>query len=221
MKRIKTHHIIIAFVLGVFVIAVVPDVFTDHPDPGVIITEDEMTVINEGVETNATLEHEIMISVLSQEPERDMEFLVGLLGGVPGVGRVVLTVDDLWLTVEYDETVIAGGTIFVWLTDEGYLLPSSADATPMEVAEDGSVQRIRIADVGDRFSPHLVLAKAGVPIEMEFSPGQQTRDVVRIPAAGIEQNIALGGTVAVPALEPGVYQIASGAGTQEGILYVE
>ena len=78
-----------------------------------------------------------------------------------------------------------------------------------------------VNDDGVQFDPYLILATAGVPIEIEFAPGTECRTIVKFPQIGIEQDISQGGTVALPALEPGEYQIACGDDGHEGALLVE
>jgi hypothetical protein len=65
------------------------------------------------------------------------------------------------------------------------------------------------------------LAQAGIPIEIEYGPGVECREVVKFPGIGVVQDISEGGTVTLPALEPGEYQIACGGDAHEGTLIVE
>ena len=83
------------------------------------------------------------------------------------------------------------------------------------------MQRVAVADTGMQFDPYLIRATAGVPIEFDFAPGQECRVIVKFPELGVEQDISQGGVVALPALDPGEYQIACGGDGNEGTLIVE
>ena len=60
-----------------------------------------------------------------------------------------------------------------------------------------------------------------MPTEIDFSPGQDCRVSIKIPAVGIVQDISQGGTVTVPGMEPGQYQIVCSQDGHEGTLIVE
>jgi plastocyanin domain-containing protein len=102
----------------------------------------------------------------------------------------------------------------------GYSAPTAADATPTEIATDGSVQRLSIADQNG-FDPALILAKAGIPIELTFAPGQECRATVVFPEINVTQDISQGGVVSIAGLTPGTYTIQCGGGSPEGTLIVE
>ncbi len=219
MQRIKPPHIIVAIVLVVFAVLLVPQVLTDQPGArsvkGNVITETIGVV-----ETNATTVYQVKL-VEGLDPEHESQHMFEALAGLPGIGKASLDTQSLELTVAYDDAVIDDAPIRERLMDAGYIVPTRDDATPTELAKDGSVQRISITDDGVQFDPNLILARAGVPIEMEFSPGQECRVVVKFPQIGIEQNIAQGGTVTLPALEPGEYEITCGEDGHEGTVIVE
>jgi hypothetical protein len=67
----------------------------------------------------------------------------------------------------------------------------------------------------------VIAARAGIPLEIEFAPGQECRTVVKFPEIGVEEEIGQGGTVSLPALEAGTYQIVCGGDGPEGTLLVE
>jgi hypothetical protein len=219
MKRIKPAYIIAAAVLIVAVGFIIVQSSTKNPGAR-SVEDDSVTVTIGAVETNATLFYQIKL-LEGSDPEHEVQHVFETLADLPGVGDVSLDMQTLELAVTYDDAVIADPPIRERLLEAGYLVPSAEDAVPTEVAEDGSVQRIAVADDGTQFDPYLIRATPGVPIEIEFSPGTECRTVVKFPQIGVEQDISQGGTVALPALEPGEYQIACGGDAHEGALIVE
>jgi hypothetical protein len=140
--------------------------------------------------------------------------------GIMGIERATLDTERLLLTVDYDSAAMTADYIRSALVSSGYLVLTAADATPMELAEDGSVQRIEVADEGG-FKPAFIRAKAGVPAEIVFDPGTECRVTVKFPQLGITEDISQGATVALPAMEPGTYDILCGGDGSEGTIIVE
>ena len=219
MKRIKPPHIILGVVLVALAVFVVPQFLSEQPGTrkveGSVITE---TI--DVVDTNASATYTIR-SVEGSDLEHESTHMFESLAGLPGVGKASLDTQAYELTVTYHDAVIAESSIRDRLTASGYVAPTLDDATPTVLSEDGSSQRVSVDDLGDGFVPDVIHATAGIPIEMEFSPGTECRIVVKFPELGIEQDISEGGTVALPALEPGEYQIACSGDAQEGLLIVE
>lgn len=219
MGRIKPAHIVVAVVVIVVAALVIPQMLAEQPGARTV----QEGVVSETigvVETNATAVYQVQM-LEGSDPEHESEHIFGALTGLPGVGTATLDTVTLELTVAYDDARITDVPIRDALVESGYIVPTRDDATQTELADDESVQRISITDDGTRFDPFLIRAKAGVPIEMEFAPGQECRVVVKFPELGIEQDISEGGTVTLPALEPGEYQIACGQDGPEGTVIVE
>ena len=219
MKRIKPAHIVIAIVLIAVAVFAIPQILSDQP--GARSVSDNVVTETIGVvETNAVVAFQVTL-VEGSDAEHESDHMFEALTGLPGVGEASLDTQTLELTVAYDDAVIDPAPIRERLVAGGYIAPTRDDAAATEVTEDGSVQRISISDDGVHFDPNLILAKAGIPIEMEFAPGQDCRVVVKFSQIGVEQNIAEGGTVNLPALEQGEYEITCSGDAHEGILIVE
>jgi len=96
---------------------------------------------------------------------------------------------------------------------------STSGATPMTV--EAGVQRITIMADG-AFSPSLISAKAGIPIELSFGQGSGCSAAIKFPPLGIEQDLSTGpATVTLPALEPGRYTMYCQSNMDMGTLIVE
>lgn len=219
MKNIKPPHIIVAIVLIVVAAFSLPQIFTEQT--GTVSVQGNTITKTIGVgDTNASAVFQVRL-LEGSDPEHESAHIFEAIATLPGLGDAVLDMDTLQLTVDYDDAVI--GDLFVrdMLVSSGYLVPTADDAIPMELAADGTVQRIAIGDNGVQFDPHLIRAEAGVPIEMEFAPGQECRVVVKLPALGVEQDIAQGGIVSLGSLEAGEYDILCSGDGYEGSLIVE
>jgi len=218
MPKVKPAHIVVAIAVGLTAIFALPQILADQPGARSV----SGSVVSETIgvnDTNATVDYTVRL-LEGSDAQHESDHIFDSLAGLPGVGKAHLDTGSLQLTIEYDDSVIAPEPIRARLVDAGYLVPTVADATAMELAEDGSLQRIAVAD-DHGFDPSFMLAKAGVPIEIEFAPGQECRVQVKFPELGVEQDISQGGTVALPALEPGSYTIACSGDAQEGTIIVE
>lgn len=219
MQRIKPQYIILGVVLVIAALLVIPQLLTYQP--GERVVEENMVTETIGVvETNTTATYQVGL-VEGSDPEHESDHMFESLADLPGVGTASLDTQTLELTVNYDDASVDEAAIKDRLLNAGYIVPTKDDAAPLEMADDGSVQRIAVADNGQRFDPYLMIAKAGVPIEIEFAPGTECRVAVKFPDIGVAQDIAQGGVVALPALEPGDYQIACSGDGHEGTLIVE
>jgi hypothetical protein len=219
MKKIKPAYIVLGVVAVILAVVVLPRLFASQPG----MTSVEGDVITEtlgDVDTNASAVYEVTL-LEGSDPEHESDHMFEALMGTPGVGEASLNMATLELTVAYDEEVVGDSVIREKLLLSGYVQASLEDAAPTEVAEDGSVQRIDVADTGVQFNPYLIRATAGVPIEFHFAPGQECRTIVKFPDLGVEQDISQGGVVVLEALEPGEYMIACGGDGAEGTLIVE
>lgn len=216
MKRINPTYIILAVVLiGVGAVAL-PRMLGDQVGSR-SVDGDRITEVVSEAEADARTT--VGIQLVEGDAEHEADHIFGTLAGVQGVEEATLDAAALELEVAFDSSMTDEGTIRQRLIESGYVAPTMDDATPMEVAEDGSVQRITIRDVG-RFDPFLITAEAGVPIEIEFEPGQDCRTSIAMPDLGIEADISEGATVEVPALQPGSYAILCGEGESEAGIIV-
>lgn len=154
------------------------------------------------------------------DPEHESAHVFEALGGMPGLASAGLDVATEVLTVEFDSSAATEADIRARLLQAGYVAPGAEDATPAELSEDGSVQRIAIVD-DHGFSPAFIKLASGVPAELEFGPGTECRVSIGFPELGIEQDISAGAVVKLPALEPGTYAIVCSGDAQEGALLVE
>ncbi|MDA3935743.1 MAG: cupredoxin domain-containing protein [Actinomycetota bacterium] len=219
MKRIKPPHIILAVVVIVVAAFSLPQIFTEQVGTLSVQGNTVTKTLGSG-DTNATAVFQVRL-LEGSDPEHESEHIFGSISGLPGLGDAVLDVDTLELTVNYDDTAIGDLSVRDMLVSAGYLVPTADDATSTEMSEDGTVQRIAISDDGVQFDPYLIRAEAGIPIELEFAPGQECRVAVKLPQLGIEQNIAQGGTVSLGAVEAGEYDILCSGDGYEGTLIVE
>lgn len=218
MPRIKPAHLVLALIAIVFAVFALPQILADQP--GARSTSG--TEISETIgvtETNAVASFPLQL-LEGAGAEHEADHIFEALAGLPGVGTATLDTVSLELAVEFDSATIAEEPIRQRLLEAGYVTPTVADAAPMLLAEDGSVQRIAVADEGG-FDPFLIRAAAGIPIEIDFAPGTECRTSVKFPGLNVEQDISKGGTVALPALEPGNYTIACSQDGNEGTLIVE
>jgi copper chaperone CopZ len=217
--KIKPVHIVLGF--GVLLIAVLalPQLLADAPGAkstaGSVVTQTVAVI-----DTDATAAYPMSL-LEGSDAEHELDHVVEALTGIPGVGKASLDTETLELTVAYDGSLIDDTVIRQALAGAGYVAASYGEVAAAELAEDGSVQRISVSDEGNGFDPRLIGAVSGVPIEIEFSPGQDCRVVVKFDALGVQQNIAEGGTVQLPALSPGEYDITCGGDGPEGTLLVK
>ena len=170
-------------------------------------------------ETDSTAEFDIRL-LEGTDAAHEADHVFESIASVQGLGTASLDTERLVLTVTYDSAIVPVDFIRSTLITSGYAVLTAADATPMQVAADGSVQRIAVADNGG-FDPAFISARAGVPAEIVFGPGTECRTTVKLPQLGIVQDIASGGTVVLPALEPGTYDILCGGDGAEGAIIVE
>jgi hypothetical protein len=87
--------------------------------------------------------------------------------------------------------------------------------------ETSQVQRIRI-EVTDGYDPAHMVVAAGIPLEITFSEGSGCLATVVFEGLGIEADLTHGGAlVAIPALEPGIYQFSCGMHMVHGSITAE
>lgn len=97
----------------------------------------------------------------------------------------------------------------------------SQETVEGETVVEGDVQRVDIA-IPSGYSPNVVRAKAGIPIEMTFAQSGGCTAEVLFPEFGIYEDLTQGPvTVALPALEPGTYEWSCGMQMVFGALVVE
>jgi ABC-type cobalt transport system substrate-binding protein len=139
----------------------------------------------------------------------------------PAIARVALDTQTLKLTVEYDSAQVTEPALRSLLATVGYVKRTAADATPTEVAPDGSSQTIRLV-TGDVLTPSFFVAKAGVPLTITFSAGTGHLASVTIPRLGLSQTLAQdGASITIPSPVPGEYELVCQEGYSDAILLVE
>lgn len=71
----------------------------------------------------------------------------------------------------------------------------------------GDVQKVTIDLTTGSYAPNQITAKAGIPIELDFKgPASGCNGYVVSQQLGFQQDVSNGGTIQVPALQPGTYQ---------------
>lgn len=188
--------------------------------PGSVAREGAViTRVMTAAETDASADYTVRL-LEGSDADHESTHMFQAIDGIQGIGTASLDVDDLVLTVNYDSSVVTADIIRSALAASGYVARTTADAIPMELSEDGTVQRIEIID-DHGFKPSFIKAAAGVPAEITFGPGTECRVVVKFPDLGIVEDISQGGVVSLPALEPGTYPILCGGDGDEGSIIVE
>jgi hypothetical protein len=89
--------------------------------------------------------------------------------------------------------------------------PLPANAPVGQAKVEGGVQRISVDASQGFWDPTIIQAKAGVPLEIAFGPGQGCMASVLIPDFGIQEDLTQGGaTVKLPAMKAGSYSFSCG-----------
>jgi copper chaperone CopZ len=219
MKRIKPPQIILAAVVVVLALLVVPQFVMERAGSRSVSADAISLVIGMG-DTNSSADFQVKL-LEGSDAEHESTHIFQPLVGVQGIGKAELNAESLVLTVTFDDAVIDEDTIRGKLVEAGYLVATAADYTKTMLDEDGATQRIAINDDGAHFDPTMILAQAGIPLTMEFAPGKECRVSVKLPELGVEQDISSGGTVELPALDAGEYEIVCSQDGHEGVLVVE
>lgn len=77
----------------------------------------------------------------------------------------------------------------------------------------GNVQKVTIDLTTGSYSPNQISAKAGVPLELDFKgPASGCNGYVVSQQLGFQQDVSNGGTIQVPALQPGTYTFTCSMG---------
>lgn len=126
----------------------------------------------------------------------------------------------LKLQVQYDSALIAEGDIRQMLATAGYVALAASDGVAATVSADGTSQQLAVTP-GERLDPSLMTAKAGLPLTITLGPGSGHLASVKIEPLGVEQNIVQGGTLELPALQPGTYEFVCTEGYVDGTLIVQ
>ena len=74
----------------------------------------------------------------------------------------------------------------------------------------GGVQRISVDLSQGVYDPAVIHAKAGVPLEITFGPGQGCTSAILIKQFGVNQDITQGAVIDLPAMKPGEYEFSCG-----------
>ncbi len=136
------------------------------------------------------------------------------------IERASFDASTLELQVQYDSTLIAEGDIRQMLASRGYVAFTASDGVAATVSSDGTSQQLAVSP-GERLEPNLMTAKAGLPLTITFGPGSGHLASVKIESLGVEQNIEQGGTLELPALQPGTYELRCAEGYVDGTLLVQ
>lgn len=219
MRLTPRHILLITAVVVVAVAFGVTQAMTANA-PGAVKSEGtRVSQIIDTIDTDASATFEIRLLEGSDAAHESIH-IFDTIETLPGLGVATIDTERLTLEVTYNSAAISEGVIRQQLAAVGYVQATVADATPAELSDDGSVQRLSITD-NHGFSPSLIRAKAGIPLELTFGPGTECRTVVVFPELGIQQDISAGGLVALGALEPGTYRILCGGQGDEGSIVVE
>jgi hypothetical protein len=107
--------------------------------------------------------------------------------------------------------------VFAWFGGTKLVRPAGAgDAVvtgqPVEgqAAPHGGVQRITVDPGTGIFAPNVIVARAGVPLQIAFKPGAGCLASVMFKSFSIRKDITQGGVVDLPALKPGEYSFSCG-----------
>jgi hypothetical protein len=136
------------------------------------------------------------------------------------IERVSFDASTLKLEVQYDSASIAEGDIRQMLATAGYVALAASEGVAATVSADGTSQQLAVTP-GERLEPNLMTAKAGLPLTITFGVGSGHLASVKIESLGVEQNIEQGGTLELPALQPGTYELLCAEGYADGTLLVE
>lgn len=86
----------------------------------------------------------------------------------------------------------------------------------------GGTQRFAVETAGGKFVPNAITAKAGVPIEIAFGAGGNACSAkATFDFADVVQDTTAGGTVKLPALQPGTYEWIAACGDTGGVITVQ
>ena len=136
------------------------------------------------------------------------------------IDRASFDASTLKLEVQYDSASIAEGDIRQMLATAGYVALAASEGVAATVSADGTSQQLAVTP-GERLEPNLMTAKAGLPLTITFGVGSGHLASVKIESLGVEQNIEQGGTLELPALQPGTYELLCAEGYADGTLLVE
>ena len=136
------------------------------------------------------------------------------------IERASFDASTLKLQVQYDSALIAEGDIRQMLATAGYVALAASDGVAATISADGTSQQLAVTP-GERLDPSLMTAKAGLPLTITFGPGSGHLASVKIEPLGVEQNIVQGGTLELPALQPGTYEFVCTEGYVDGTLIVQ
>jgi hypothetical protein len=107
--------------------------------------------------------------------------------------------------------------VFAWFGGTKLVRPAgTGDAVvtgqPVEAraAERGGVQLITVDPGSGIFAPNVIVARAGVPLQIAFKPGVGCLASVLFKDFSISRDITQGGVVDLPALKAGEYSFSCG-----------
>jgi hypothetical protein len=98
----------------------------------------------------------------------------------------------------------------------------ASSQVPGATTLSGGVQKVAIDLTTGSYSPNVITAKAGVPIELDFKgPTSGCNGSVVSQQLGFQQDVSNGGTIKVAAQKPGTYTWTCGMGMYTGQIVVQ
>ncbi len=214
---LRKQHVVVLAVVAIFAVILLA-VIASEPAGSQATDDGVVTRVLQAGEGDGVAAFPLVLT--EGDPEHESSHVFEALAGEAGVVRASLEIATEELTVHFDSAQTSEAEVRSVLVAAGYVAPSVEDAVPAVLSEDGSVQRLGIAD-DHGFDPPYILAKAGVPIELEFEPGTECRTSVTLPPSGATYDISSGAVVTLPALDPGTYPILCSGNAQEAVIIVQ
>lgn len=155
------------------------------------------------------------------------EDILGSFEGMEGIGAVTLDVTRSTIDVAWCESSQSEETVRQALTAGGLVTVGASSSATASVTATATIdpagqkQTLSVDTASETFSPDTIVLAAGMPAELTFGPAAGCITEVVIAQLGITQDLTHGGaTVALPALEPGMYAFDCPMGHQGGQIIV-
>lgn len=216
--KLRPPHIL--FGVAVAVVVAFAALTLGGEQPGSIVRKDGLvTMIIGEASPDASVTYDITLQE-GGDADHESSHIFDLLQ-FGGIRSATLDTSAVTLTVEYDSSRIAEQAIRQPLAQAGYVARSVEEATPAELAADGTAQTLYL-QTGDTLQPSYFRAVAGVPLVLTFSAGTGHLSTVSVPSLGISQDLATGGaTITIDNPVPGSYDFICAEGYVDGTLVIE
>lgn len=216
--KLRPPHVL--FLLAIVTVVAVTAFTLGGEQPGSIIRKDGLvTMIIAEANPDASVTYDITLQE-GGDADHESSHIFDLLQ-FQGIRSVTLDTQSVTLTVEYDSTRIDEQAIRQPLAQAGYVARTVDEATPAELAADGSVQTLSL-QTGDTLQPSFFRAQPGIPLVITFSAGTGHLASISIPSLGINQNLEAGGaTITIDNPVPGTYDFVCAQGYTDGTLVIE